>query len=118
MNFVIYNAAGEILRTGSCPEHAFEQQRQGGEFILEGEADPGKDSVDVATQAVIPNGRPVPVPEPEPYTRVRARMYPPVTDQLDMLWHAMDQNVLPRVEPFYSLNKAVKEAVPKPSQTG
>jgi hypothetical protein len=30
-----------------------------------------------------------------------------------MLWHAMDDHHLPRVEPFYSRIKAVKDAYPK-----
>lgn len=115
MNFVIYNPIGQIIRTGCCPEEDFGIQAAEGEFILEGVADPMKDAVDVQAQAVIPGGRLKPTPPSEPYTRVRSRMYPPVEEQLDMLWHAMDQNILPRVEPFYSINQAVKQAVPKPA---
>lgn len=44
----------------------------------------------------------------------RRRAYPRLGDQMDMLWHAMDDNVIPRVEPFYSQIKAVKDAHPKP----
>lgn len=44
----------------------------------------------------------------------RIQNYPPVTDQLDMLWHAMDQGTLPKVEPFYTDIKTVKETYPKP----
>ena len=115
MNFIIYNALGQILRTGSCPDEAFELQAGDDEFIMEGTADPMEDAVNTRALAVIPGGRVKPTAPPDPYTRVRARMYPPVEEQLDMLWHAMDQNVLPRVEPFYSLNQAVKQAVPKPA---
>jgi hypothetical protein len=46
----------------------------------------------------------------------RRRAYPSLGDQMDMLWHAMDANVMPRVEPFYSQIKAVKDANPKPPQ--
>lgn len=44
----------------------------------------------------------------------RRRAYPSLGDQMDMLWHAMNNNVLPRIEPFYSQIKAVKEQFPKP----
>lgn len=48
------------------------------------------------------------------YQRIRANQYPNVTDQLDMLWHAMDDGALPRVDSFYDAIKAVKDANPKP----
>lgn len=57
--------------------------------------------------------------EPTPaYDLARVRAYPSLGDQMDMLWHAMDDNVIPRVEPFYSQIKAVKEAHPKPGAPG
>ncbi len=52
------------------------------------------------------------VPE---YVEQRRAAYPSTVDQLDALWHAMDDGVLPIVEPFYSDIKAVKEQYPKPS---
>lgn len=36
--FIIYNHAGEILRTGVCPDEAYNLQAQPGELIMEGEA--------------------------------------------------------------------------------
>jgi hypothetical protein len=47
------------------------------------------------------------------HQEVRAAAYPSVEDQLDMLWHAMDQGTAPKVEPFYSRIKEVKEYYPK-----
>jgi hypothetical protein len=47
------------------------------------------------------------------YQRVRADKYPPIADQLDMLWHAMDSGVLPKYDPFYNALKAVKDQYPK-----
>jgi hypothetical protein len=111
--FVIYDSEGGILRAGDCPEHLFGLQAQDGEYILEGEADPQTDTVDVQAQAVIKGGRVVPPPAPESYVAVRRRLYPSVEDQLDMLWHSMDTSEVPKAEPFYSILKAVKEAVPK-----
>lgn len=48
------------------------------------------------------------------YDLQRVNSYPPLGDQMDMLWHAMDSGALPRVEPFYGSIKAVKNAHPKP----
>jgi len=37
-NYIVYNDAGKILRTGSCPESDFEIQAGEGEQVLEGQA--------------------------------------------------------------------------------
>jgi len=42
-----------------------------------------------------------------------ARQYPSITDQLDMLWHAMDNNEIPRANTFYTAIQTVKNAHPK-----
>lgn len=47
------------------------------------------------------------------YVSKRVSLYPDVTNQLDMLWHAMDADESKRLEPFYSTIKAVKDAAPK-----
>ena len=41
--------------------------------------------------------------------------YPSIGDQLDMLWHAMDDGKLPKDNAFYEAVKAVKDANPKPT---
>jgi len=112
-HFVIYDAAGNILRAGNCPAEVLALQAQTGEFLLEGEADPQTDAVDVKTGIVIKGGRVIPPTPPESYVAVRRRLYPSVEDQLDMLWHSMDQGETAKAEPFYSIVKAVKDAVPK-----
>lgn len=43
----------------------------------------------------------------------RASEYPAVEEQLDMLWHAMDQGVMPKAEPFYTTLQKVKQQHPK-----
>jgi hypothetical protein len=48
------------------------------------------------------------------YRTQRGQEYPQISDQLDMLWHAMDGNAAARLEPFYSAIKAVKDKYPKP----
>lgn len=43
----------------------------------------------------------------------RMYAYPSVGEQLDAIWHAMDQGLLPKIEPMYSQVKAVKDSIPK-----
>ena len=47
------------------------------------------------------------------YQRDRAIQYKPVTDQLDMLWHAIDTGTLDKTCDFYTVNKTVKDNNPK-----
>jgi len=47
------------------------------------------------------------------YARYRSNEYPSITEQLDALWHAMDDGVLPKVDGFYDTVKEVKEKYPK-----
>lgn len=51
-------------------------------------------------------------PTPQ-YVYERKYSYPSMGDQMDALWHAMNTGVLPKIEPFYSEIKAVKEKHPK-----
>ena len=48
------------------------------------------------------------------YRRLRGKEYPHYHDQLDALWHGMDDGTLPKVEGFYDPIKAVKDKYPKP----
>lgn len=43
----------------------------------------------------------------------RDRVYPSIGDQLDMLWHAIDNGTLNKTSQFYTAIKAVKDAYPK-----
>lgn len=47
--------------------------------------------------------------------RNRAFAYPPYTEQLDMLWHAIDadETLKAQFADFYNVIKAVKDAYPK-----
>ena len=49
------------------------------------------------------------------YARPRASAYPSIGDQLDMLWHAIDDNstLKTRYADFHTAIKAVKDANPK-----
>lgn len=53
-------------------------------------------------------------PTPE-YVYARKNAYPDMGEQLDAIWHAMDQGILPKIEPMYSDILAVKQAIPKRS---
>jgi hypothetical protein len=46
---------------------------------------------------------------------LRRGAYPSIADQLDALWHAMDDGRLLKIEPMYSDCKTVKDTYPKPS---
>ena len=51
--------------------------------------------------------------DPNLYKQQRAENYPHVRDQLDMLWHAIDNGTLNKTSEFYTAIKAVKDAYPK-----
>lgn len=48
------------------------------------------------------------------YKDDRIKNYPPIGDQLDALWHAMDDGILPQIEPLYTKIKNVKTKYKKP----
>lgn len=45
---------------------------------------------------------------------LRRADYPAIGDQLDALWHAMRDGILPMVPAFYDPIAAVKDRFPKP----
>lgn len=49
----------------------------------------------------------------KPAKELRAKSYPKLEEQLDALWHGMEADKELRIEPFYSMIKQVKDAVPK-----
>jgi hypothetical protein len=49
------------------------------------------------------------------YKYLRQKEYLPVSDQLDMLWHAMDNGEIPKADLFYSSIAAIKEKYKKPT---
>jgi hypothetical protein len=49
----------------------------------------------------------------EDYRKLREKAYPTVQNQLDALWHAMNNGEAEKIEPFYSMIKAVKDKFPK-----
>jgi hypothetical protein len=47
------------------------------------------------------------------YIEKRRPEYPLISDQLDMIWHAIDQESLDKNSDFYQTLKAVKDKYPK-----
>ena len=47
------------------------------------------------------------------YQDKRQIYYPPIGDQLDMLWHAIDDGTLDKTSTFYTSLKATKDKYPK-----
>ena len=110
-NFVIYNAQGQILRTGYCPAEDFQFQAQDGELITEAMACCVNDSVDPATGEIIHGGNPTPQTAPSLLGPGPVGSSGLSTEtQLDLLWQAMDAGTFPKAEPFYSAIKAQKDA--------
>ena len=49
------------------------------------------------------------------YSGDRRMAYPKIADQLDMIWHAIDDNTLDKTSEFYTAIKSIKDSNPKPS---
>ena len=136
MRYTVYSKpTGQIQRIIDCPPNLIALQAQKGEAYLEG-------APAFAGAGYVDAGKFVPVGKaPSQYhvfdfaakqwadnrtdqqkaadglaevRDARSQAYPSIGDQLDMLWHAMDDGVMPKVEPFYGSIKAVKDAHPKP----
>jgi hypothetical protein len=48
------------------------------------------------------------------YQRQREPKYPSIKEQLDMLWHAIDDGTLDKSSDFYTSLKSIKDQYPKP----
>jgi len=106
--FVVYDAAGNILRTGNCPARDLMGQAGEGEHVIEGEACCINDAVDPKHKTVVKNGCVVKHEQGPGGVPKGSGLSTAV--QLDLLWQAMDAGTFPKAEPFYSAIKAQKEA--------
>lgn len=50
----------------------------------------------------------------EKYKDDRVKEYPDIKEQLDMIWHAMDQGQMPKAFEWYYAVKNIKDKYPKP----
>jgi len=96
--FYLYDDSNIIHGEGSCPDGDEHLQARDGVMVGIGE---------------IPNNMTYPTEPSKPFDYYRKSAYPPIGDQLDMLWHGMDDGTLPKVNGFYNSIKAVKDNIPK-----
>lgn len=110
--FTVYDPrTGKILRSGDCQEHMIARQANTGESVLPVASNPETQWVDLETLTLI-NVAPA-VFEPD-YRLKRAREYPDIGDQLDVLWREMQ--ALPLTQEADAMLKriqAVKAKHPK-----
>ena len=99
-------ASGKLLQWGSGPE--LPPIPQGAGHLAALPPDPLK-------EYRVENDVFVEVPAAEPdYVQMRMWEYPSITDQLDALWHAMDDGTLPRAPGFYDVIAEIKNKHKKP----
>jgi hypothetical protein len=90
---------GVLHATGVCQDGMEAMQAYGGYQVCLGD----------------PPGYMTPAQGEAPYQVRRRQDYPSTGEQLDALWHAMEEGLLPKVEPFFSDIAAVKARHPKQS---
>jgi hypothetical protein len=109
MNFIVHDAAGNILRKGYCSQADLALQAREGETAIEDKAD----DTDDRKHRINGRGQRIEfTPEPPPPPTVeqqRARAYPPIADQLDAIWKGPADMEVMRAKVL-----AVKAAYPKP----
>ena len=112
MRFIVHDVIGNILRTGQCPDDHLALQPHEGETAIEDVWDGSDDRKHLIIDGERVEFTPDSAPPPTVAVQ-RAMAYPPIGDQLDALWHAMDDGTLPMVSLFYDPIKLVKINLPK-----
>ena len=116
--YAIFNNNGDIDQVVQVDAHMIEAQLKPGQRFVESSTVQPQDRIDLDTLTVIMEPEvadevqqlPVlPVPE---YVEQRISLYPPIQEQLDMLWHAMNTDQIPKATQFFDRIAAVKAAVP------
>ena len=85
VKFIVHDATGKIVRTGSCPDDLVATQAGAGEIAI---ADTWQDTHD-ERHRIVDGARVDFTPEPKPPLSIeaqRASAYPSFTDQLDAIW--------------------------------
>ena len=97
IHYILIDASGNVCQRGSCS--------------LESEI---PTSLGLRHEIIEPSDprRPQVIPA-QSLSDLRRNAYPPIGDQLDTLWHAMDDGLLPKIPGFYDRIKSVKDAYPK-----
>ena len=104
INYFVTDKTGLVVKSGSTQESHLDDNRVDGTLHM-GTAPLG--------QYKYIDGKFVPCEIEVSYRESRSLAYPSQTEQLDMLWHAMESGEFPKAEPFYSSIKMVKEKFPK-----
>lgn len=122
MHLAIYTSSGTIDRVINGPDDWVHTQVGEGEHGVEvPEGTEPTDTIDVETREVV-KGVPFNIadlptkPSLPPYVELRAKLYPPVGEQLDMLFDAIKQGQFGEAaqdSQWFKRIKTVKEVVPK-----
>lgn len=75
--------------------------------LLDGAEMPSDEAIAIARQEVFD------LYQDNFYKKQRAASYPKLSEQLDMLWHAIDQGKLDKDSDFYRSIKEIKDQYPK-----
>lgn len=110
LNYFVIDAIGKVLKRGICHESTIQSQAGEGQAVIVGECPPNHD-IDMVTGEFV--ARESPQPAEPTYREKRAENYPPIVDQLDALWHAMDDGLIPKAPAFFDAIAAVKQQYPK-----
>lgn len=97
IHYLLLNSDGQIVQRGICASQELIPPVPGTRAEVIEASDPRQ---------------PYKGPPPN-YVDYRRAEYPAISEQMDMLWHAMDNGSMPKVEPFYSRIKSVKDKYPK-----
>lgn len=114
MKYIVIDASGLVLRSGICQDESIGSINVG----------PGETLVENVSSLANHHTRKMyyingsfedrgPVIQAT-YITQRRGAYPPIGDQLDMLWHAMDTGQIPKAQQFYNAIKQVKDKYKKP----
>lgn len=112
-HFTVYDPlTGAIFRTGECQDHMVSAQALPHEAAFELQSYPESQAIDLASLQLI--DKPPQAPAVESYQLRRIRAYPPIGDQLDVLWKEM-RNLPLTAEADEMLRRiqAVKDRHPK-----
>ncbi|MBH3377951.1 hypothetical protein [Pseudomonas asiatica] len=104
VSYFVTDQQGVVIQTGTSQRLHLNDHAQGGRLHL-GAAPHGRFKYI--------NGEFEPYTPEVSYDLARRDGYPPIEEQLDMLWHAMDQGAMPKAEPFYTTLQRVKQQHPK-----
>jgi hypothetical protein len=114
MRYLKVDSADTVVGLGACPDELYDElvRPDGIRFIAFNQAFP-----DMAyewkwqNETLVQQGLRIVLD----YSAKRRADYPPIGEQLDALWHAMDTGTLPKVPEFFNPIDTVKRRHPQPT---